>query len=33
MTTAGIITMLISIGTVWLLFIACILRLVKKDRK
>lgn len=32
MTTAGIITMLISIGAVWLLFIVCILRLVKKDR-
>lgn len=32
MTIAGIITMLLSIGIVWGLFILCCLRLVKSDR-
>lgn len=32
MTIAGIITMLLSIGIVWALFIACCIRLVKSDK-
>ncbi len=32
MTIAGIITMLLSIGIVWTLFIACCIRLVKSDK-
>ncbi len=32
MTIAGIITMLLSIGIVWSLFIACCVRLVKSDK-
>lgn len=33
MTIAGIITMLLSIGIVWTLFIVCCIRLVKSDRE
>lgn len=33
MTIAGIITMLLSIGIVWALFIACCVRLVKSDKQ
>ena len=32
MTIAGIITMLLSIGIVWALFISCCIRLVKSDK-
>lgn len=32
MTIAGIITMLLSIGIVWALFITCCVRLVKSDK-
>lgn len=32
MTIAGIITMLLSIGIVWTLFISCCVRLVKSDK-
>lgn len=32
MTIAGIITMLLSIGIVWVLFISCCVRLVKSDK-
>lgn len=32
MTIAGIITMLLSIGIVWTLFISCCIRLVKSDK-
>ena len=32
MTIAGIITMLLSIGIVWTLFIVCCVRLVKSDK-
>lgn len=32
MTIAGIITMLLSIGIVWTLFICCCIRLVKHDK-
>lgn len=32
MTIAGIITMLLSIGSVWALFILCCIRLVQSDR-
>lgn len=31
MTTAGIITMLLSIGTVWALLVLCCARLLHKD--
>lgn len=31
MTTAGIITMLLSIGAVWLLLIVCCTRLLRKS--
>ena len=33
MTLAGIITMLLSIGAVWLLLILCSMRLLRKPRK
>lgn len=33
MTIAGIITMLLSIGIVWTLFIGCCIRLVKHDKE
>lgn len=33
MTIAGIITMVVSIGTVWTLFTVCILLLVRKDKE
>ena len=33
MTIAGIITMLLSIGIVWTLFIVCCVRLVKSDKQ
>ena len=33
MTIAGIITMLLSIGIVWVLFISCCIRLVKSDKQ
>ncbi len=33
MTIAGIITMLLSIGIVWTLFIVCCCRLVKSDKQ
>ena len=33
MTIAGIITMLLSIGIVWGLFIVCCTKLVQSDRK
>ena len=33
MTLGGIITMCISIGTVWILFGVCVHRLVKKDKE
>lgn len=33
MTIAGIITMLLSIGIVWTLFICCCVRLVKNDKE
>ena len=33
MTIAGIITMLLSIGIVWTLFIVCCIRLVKRDKQ
>lgn len=33
MTIAGIITMVLSIGTVWALFILCVLMLVRRDRE
>lgn len=32
MTIAGIITMLLSIGIVWTLFISCCVRLVNSDK-
>lgn len=32
MTLSGIITMALSIGAVWALFIICCIRLVRKDR-
>ena len=31
MTTAGIITMLLSIGAVWTLLICCVRRLMRND--
>lgn len=33
MTLSGIITMVLSIGAVWALFITCCIRLVRKDRE
>lgn len=33
MTLSGIITMILSIGAVWTLFIVCCTRLVRKDRE
>lgn len=33
MTLSGIITMILSIGAVWTLFIVCCARLVRKDRE
>lgn len=33
MTLSGIITMILSIGAVWILFTVCCIRLVKKDRE
>ena len=33
MTLAGIITMLLSIGAVWLLLILCSMRLLRNPRK
>lgn len=33
MTLSGIITMVLSIGAVWTLFIVCCARLIRKDRK
>lgn len=33
MTLSGIITMVLSIGAVWTLFIVCCARLIRKDRE
>lgn len=33
MTIAGIITMVLSISTVWTLFIVCVLLLVRRDKE
>lgn len=33
MTLSGIITMALSIGAVWTLFIVCCIRLIRKDKE